>query len=137
MFYSYIMESNNLFVILLSAIALGISAGIMGAVYRHILSDEPVLHWWFRFGQRFENTWFFKPVWGCHRCISGQLALWAFLLLRILPAVVTHWGQIWRISTWSVGMFTGGVCLLFGLVLAICAAVGTAEFVAKGINYKK
>ena len=49
-------------------------------VYREILAEQPVLNWWFRWGIRFEKRWFWKPIWGCSLCISGQLALWIYVL---------------------------------------------------------
>lgn len=49
-------------------------------VYREILAEQPVLNWWFRWGIRFEKRWFYKPIWGCILCISGQWALWIYVL---------------------------------------------------------
>lgn len=54
--------------------------GLFAVVYRHILAYEPVLNWWFVWGARFEDKWFYKPIWGCELCISGQLALWSYAL---------------------------------------------------------
>lgn len=53
---------------------------IIAVVYIKILSYEPVLNWWFQFGMKYENKWFHKPIWGCHLCFSGQLALWSYLV---------------------------------------------------------
>lgn len=53
--------------------------GLFAVVYRYILAYEEILAWWFRFGARFENYWFWKPVWGCELCIAGQLALWTYV----------------------------------------------------------
>ena len=53
--------------------------GIFSAVYVLILAKEPVLNWWFRFGLNYENRWFYKPIWGCHLCVSGQIMLWIFV----------------------------------------------------------
>lgn len=52
--------------------------GLFAVVYRHILAYEEILNWWFRFGSRFEQRWFYKPVWGCELCISGQIAFWTY-----------------------------------------------------------
>lgn len=52
---------------------------VVSYVYREILAYEPVLNWWFQFGLKFENKWFYKPIWGCQLCFSGQVALWIFI----------------------------------------------------------
>lgn len=52
---------------------------IVAVVYIKILAFEDVLNWWFKFGLKYENKWFHKPIWGCHLCFSGQLALWSYL----------------------------------------------------------
>lgn len=52
---------------------------VVAYVYREFLAYEPVLNWWFKFGLRFENRWFYKPIWGCQMCFAGQLALWIYV----------------------------------------------------------
>lgn len=69
--------------IFLESGSLGIICGLIAAVYRGILAyEEPFSAWW-RWGSRFEDRWFFKPVWGCEKCFAGQLALWIYLFSRI------------------------------------------------------
>lgn len=51
---------------------------VIAYVYREILSREKILNWWFMFGLRFENKFFYKPLWGCEKCFAGQLAFWAY-----------------------------------------------------------
>lgn len=53
---------------------------VVSYVYREILAYEKVLNWWFEFGRRFENKWFYQPIWGCQLCFAGQNALWIFIL---------------------------------------------------------
>lgn len=53
---------------------------IIAFVYRVILSREKILNWWFKFGLRFENRFFYRPIWGCEKCFAGQLAFWIFAL---------------------------------------------------------
>lgn len=130
------MGSGNLLLTILTAFALGIGAGIMGTVYRTILAYEPVLSWWFQFGARYEGKWFFAPVWGCYLCISGQLALWFYAGLVILPAWIGKGWLIFTIWHWDAqtyGLYFTG---LFGLILAISCAVGTAFFLGHAINSK-
>jgi hypothetical protein len=98
-------------------IALG--CGVIGAVYRGILAYETILNWWFRFGSRFEKRWFYEPMWGCVKCITGQLALWWFLFLEIIPRFLETQRPVMEIST-----------LLFGLLFTICGAILTAIILA-------
>jgi hypothetical protein len=44
---------------------IGIASGISGAIYRFVLNQEPVLNFWFRFGDKYEGKWFYPPIWGC------------------------------------------------------------------------
>lgn len=57
--------------------------GLFAVVYRQILAYEPILNWWFKFGSRYESRFFYKPIWGCELCISGQVALWLYLLTSL------------------------------------------------------
>lgn len=52
--------------------------GLFAVVYRHILAYEEILNWWFKFGDRYSNRWFYKPIWGCELCVSGQIAFWTY-----------------------------------------------------------
>lgn len=52
---------------------------VVSIVYRFILS-EGILNKWFVFGLKYENRFFYNPIWGCVKCISGQIALWLILL---------------------------------------------------------
>ena len=67
-----VITMNDLFITTLIA--------IFAYTYRAILAYEPVLNWWFKFGLRYEKKWFYKPIWGCSLCISGQMALWIYIL---------------------------------------------------------
>lgn len=86
---------------------IGAASGISGAVYRFVLSHEPVLNWWFRFGDKYEGRWFYPPIWGCHKCISGQLALWACAG----ACGTSGWPLIWL------------PVMIFGTISAICLAI--------------
>lgn len=30
---------------------------------------------------RLDDQWWWKPLWGCYRCVAGQWGLWGYLLL--------------------------------------------------------
>ena len=65
--------------ILINGLILGVIAGIVATVYVNVLSKEEHFAWWWQFGNRFEHEWFFKPIWGCHKCFSGQFCLLVYL----------------------------------------------------------
>jgi len=84
--------------------------GVIAVVYRRVLAYEPILNWWFMFGNKFEKRWFFNPIWGCTRCISGQLGLWSFLLL-LLPL-------------WLRGHDNTSILfMLFSIIANICTSI--------------
>lgn len=53
---------------------------VISYVYIEIIGHEPFFNWWWKFGLKFENKWFYKPIWGCQLCFAGQNALWIFIL---------------------------------------------------------
>ena len=59
----------------------------LAVLYSRILSHEDVMNWWFRWGSQFEGKWFWKPIWGCHLCISGQIALWLYMANWIFASI--------------------------------------------------
>jgi len=63
--------------------SLGIMLGLIAAVYRGVLAYEEPFSLWWKFGGRFEDRWFFKPVWGCGKCFAGQIAFWIYLFLHL------------------------------------------------------
>ena len=52
---------------------------VFAVVYRLILAYEPILNWWFMFGAKFEKRFFYRPIWGCEKCLAGQIAFWTYL----------------------------------------------------------
>lgn len=108
---------------LLEIIILAIGCGTIAAVYKNVLAYEPVLNWWFVFGQRFEKRWFYPAIWGCHKCIGGQAGLWAFMFLEVIP-----WYSEPDIQPWDV------VGLIFGLLFTICASILVAIVLTTLIN---
>lgn len=121
---------------LFESLMIGILSGIIAAVYRGVLAYEPILNWWFRFGNRFEKKWFFKPIWGCVLCISGQIALWATVLIEVVPAISTHYRQISAIAGHPVEYIRNPFALIFGAVTAVCAAIVVSGFFYQLLNQK-
>ena len=54
--------------------------GVASSVYANILLYTDALQWWVKIGQRYQDKIWAKPIWFCDKCISGQIALWVFLL---------------------------------------------------------
>lgn len=52
---------------------------VFAVTYRLILAYEPILNWWFMFGAKFEKRFFYRPIWGCEKCLAGQIAFWTYL----------------------------------------------------------
>jgi hypothetical protein len=48
--------------------------------YVNVLAFEKCCSWWFQWGSKFEGKWFWEPIWGCHKCVAGQIALWSYLI---------------------------------------------------------
>lgn len=97
-------------IIFFETLAFAGAIALIAVVYRYILLREPVLHWFYRFGERYEHRWFFNPIWGCHKCIAGQLALWGYIYL--------HWHSY----------------ALIPHILAICAAIQFSNILTKELD---
>lgn len=110
--------------ILLHALLFGFIAGMVAAIYKEVLAYEKVLNWWFRWGQKFEKKTIYQPIWGCVRCISGQIGLWSWVIFEISPYL---WLDDQLTYEW--------LFLIYGLIIAICFAIFTAINVAQLIHY--
>lgn len=53
---------------------------VFSVTYRCLLAHEAILSWWFQFGARFHDKWYYKPIWGCELCFSGQVVLWTYFI---------------------------------------------------------
>jgi hypothetical protein len=111
----------------------GFSCGIAGSVYR-TLAYEPFFSPWWQFGNRYEKRWFFKPVWACAHCTAGQLALWTYLIIKILPPTVHAIRLEGGFFLYRVHYFAAAFRGLFCLILAISVAIGTAKIFYKKIE---
>jgi hypothetical protein len=122
---------------LIEALFYALASGICAAVYRGVLAYEPVLQWWFKFGNRFEGKWFFAPIWGCIRCISGQIALWAYVLTAIVPAILIETGRFATLRPPAVYFTANPVAYLGGLIIAICGGVFVGMFANRALTLLK
>jgi hypothetical protein len=112
-------------------------AGVMALiayVYRDILLREPILHWFLKFGERWEDKWFYAPVWGCHKCIAGQLTFWFYLIWRLPIEFSPETRAYNAILTRNVHLYhLTGYCLI-GHIFAICAAILFTEQLTNKLN---
>lgn len=114
-------------VLILEALLWGLAVGILGATYRHIIAAEETFNFWWRFGARFENRWFWKPIWGCGHCFAGQFTAWTWLGFKIVAPVVKVLSLPGRFpARWQHYTFQGMASVL-GLILA----VGVSILIAK------
>lgn len=121
---------------LLEAVIFGLGAGIIGSVYREILAyEKPFTRWW-QFGARYEKKWFFRPVWECGKCFSGQLAGWAWIFCRIIPGIITARGPRDGFPGFWIYYATHAPLGLFCLILAITTAIASAIVLTKVFNNK-
>ena len=93
---------------------------IIAIVYKKILSHEPVLNWFFRWGLRFERRLFYKPIWGCEKCFAGQAAFWTYLFSWVytylnadapFPRFLFFLIPKYNLENWSVFLGVFFVCL--------------------------
>lgn len=113
------------------AMLIGIASAVIGVNIHLIINLEPVANWWFVLGGKVGikivngqevERWFYRPLWGCEKCFSGQIALWWFLLWHVRAGTgqaghIVHWQGYWvAIQNYS----------LFCHVTAICCATFTA-----------
>lgn len=104
--------------IFLITIITGIVSGLNASVYRGILSYEPILNWWFMIGQRYEARAFYAIIWGCAKCIAGQIALWSSIAIWIFKGYPLSWIPI----------------LIFATITAVSVAILTAVFIMNLLN---
>lgn len=116
----------------ISAITVGFSCAIIGVVMIVVMANEPILNWWFRFGYRVGvkkvsgrevERWFYKPIWGCEKCLSGQLALWSYLFFhfRIETAQFARFGLavVYYPYFCNYSPFWHALCISTGILSAV------------------
>ena len=86
---------------------------IIAVTYIRILSFQPVLNWWFMIGLEYEKRWFYSIIWGCQLCLSGQIAMWTYLLswigwnVQLFPELqVADHSIFWMVFFISSTIFT-------------------------------
>lgn len=59
------------------------ACAIIGFVYSDVLTEpNMLLHGFYKWLEiAIKKEWLFKPVIGCFRCVTGQLAFWSYFVL--------------------------------------------------------
>jgi hypothetical protein len=53
-------------------------------------------------GDELDEQWWFKPLWGCFKCVAGQLGLWGYLVRLIRQTHPDTLQQFWAAySPWQ------------------------------------
>lgn len=120
------------------AMLIGLACAVIAVTMIVIMPNEPILNWWFRFGQKVGikkvqgdevERWFYKPIWGCEKCFAGQLSMWWYLIWHFKA----QRGQGCPIPGWRVGMYGYSV---FCHLTAVCAGIMIAVLLSKHIIKK-
>lgn len=108
--------------------------GITAVIYKNFLAHEEVLNWWFRFGDKYEGRWFYKPIWGCVYCISGQLALWFYLVNWFGSVSFIKNSFLSHFISFLVPNINPGNFSLLGLIIFICTVIFIVHILDKYFN---
>lgn len=108
--------------------------GITAVIYKNFLAHEEVLNWWFIFGDKYEGRWFYKPIWGCVYCISGQLALWFYLVNWFGSVNFIKNSFLSHFISFLVPNINPGNFSLLGLIIFICTVIFIVHILDKYFN---
>jgi hypothetical protein len=116
-------------------LALAGVCAVIGVTYTRILLAEDILHWWLKFGEKhFYKTWLFKPIWGCHKCFAGQMALWLYLVTKFFGDKGSKSGLYAAFEGDNVYIHHFSGYSLIWHIFAICAAILISEVIALKLN---
>lgn len=119
----------------LSALCIGIGCAVISVTMIVIMSNEPILNWWFKLGEKYgkdiiqgmeHERWFYRPIWGCEKCFAGQLALWFYFFGHIKANSPMDWQDM--------GWFNFPGYSLFNHITTTCVAIFTAVILSHIIN---
>lgn len=118
-----------------SFIFFSVLIGITFSVYALILSTEPILNWWFRWGARFERKWFWKIIWGCHLCAAGQFAFWSYVISWINASYFAGKGGFSAYLIEAISLYHFNTFGVFWLVSYVSASIFSAFVFGTLIKY--
>lgn len=121
--------------IFLSSLWLGLASAIISVVINVIMPNEPILNWWFRFGEKYgkeivhnkeRERLIYRPIWGCEKCFSGQIAFWVYFFSHVTANMPVEWQER--------GWFDFPGYNIFSHIFAVCTAIFTAVIFSHYIN---
>ena len=101
--------------------------------YKEIIGREAILNWWFKFGLRFEDRFFYRPVWGCEKCFAGQIAFWIYALNWISSNFDTK-APFWRFIFFFIPKYDFGHYNVFLGVFSVSLTVFLTFILSKTIK---
>lgn len=104
---------------------------VVAYVYKNFLAHEPVLNWWFKFGERFHKRWFYAPIWGCEFCFAGQIAFWTYLLNVVFGVILKETAPISRLIFSVIPKYHFSDWSVFSWVIFICLTIFNVWVVSK------
>lgn len=107
---------------------------VIAVIYKKFLSQEPILNWWFKIGDRFYKRWFYAPIWGCEFCFAGQLALWTFSL-NWLGSNFNENAPFWQLIFFVMPKYHFSDWSVFSLVNFICLTIFNVFLISKLYKY--
>lgn len=109
---------------MLKLLIVAVAISVTAYVYKNILLHEKIMNWFAKIGDRYEEKWFYKPIWGCAMCFSGQLALWTFIINCL------YWCEIPIVSNFLrfvVPIFDNEQINVLNGLLFICVTIFTTK----------
>lgn len=132
-----------------ASLTIGTLCAIVSVTMLVVLKNEPILNWWFRFGEtvgkyekdkREAERWFYKPIWGCEKCFAGQLAFWFYIFsclhMEAYCKPIPPEGGV-PFPAWQITKFVLEGYNPLGHIGAICTAILLAVFLSYKINQSK
>lgn len=107
-------------------------AGIAGAVwYKELRTEMPQKVQ--KFFLDHSNAWWYKPTWGCVKCISGNMGLRWFLWLELLPGLfLTPTGDYFYPALCYI---QNPLAFIVGPVMASCVAIFVGLGATRFLSY--
>jgi hypothetical protein len=119
----------------LQSMSLAILAGLTAVIWKEVLGYKlPFINRFFQWGSRFENRWFYKPIWGCSQCFAGQFALWVYLFTHFKVVILSGFGPGWLPIGKVVICSTNLQYSITGHILAVSAAIYLATIFTNIFN---
>ena len=106
---------------------------VIAYTYKEIIGREKILNWWFKFGLRFEDRFFYRPIWGCEKCFAGQVAFWIYFFNWLSTNFDTN-APFWRLIFFFIPKYDLGDYSVFLGVFSVSLSVLLTFLLSKTIK---